>query len=98
MTFIADGVRYQYGFSMTPQRIVSEHLLVYKAFKPQRWYERRYDAQTGKDVYDFGPGLKGPERIFGKGRPVRMRCSCRWPSSSIAMRFARSSTGSSMDS
>jgi hypothetical protein len=70
VTFIIDGVRYQYGFSMTPQRIVSEHLLVYKAFKPQRWYERRYDTQTGKDVYDFGPGLKGPKNLWeGATRP-----------------------------
>ena len=70
VTFIVDGVRYQYGFSMTPQRIVSEHLLVYKAFKPQRWFERHYDAQTGKDVYEFGPGLKGPKNLWeGATRP-----------------------------
>lgn len=70
VTFISDGVRYQYGFSLTPQRIVSEHLLVYKAFKPQRWFERRYDAHTGKDVYDFGSGLKGPKNLWeGATRP-----------------------------
>lgn len=70
VTFIIDGVRYQYGFSMTPQRIVSEHLLVYKAFKPQRWFERRYDTQKGKDVYDFGPGLKGSKSLWeGATRP-----------------------------
>ena len=70
VTFIVDGVRYQYGFSMTPQRIVSEHLLVYKAFKPQRWFERHYDPQTGKDVYEFGPGLKGPKNLWeGATRP-----------------------------
>ena len=55
---------YQYGFSMTAQRIISEHLLVYKAFKPQRWFTRRYDTETGKDVYDFGPGLKGPKNLW----------------------------------
>lgn len=70
VTFIVDGVRYQYGFAMTPQRILSEHLLVYKAFKPQRWFERRYDAQTDKDLYDFGPGLKGPKHLWeGVTRP-----------------------------
>ncbi|MDM0115841.1 ATP-binding protein [Variovorax sp. J22R133] len=70
LTFILDGVRYQYGFAMTPQRIVSEHLLVYKAFKPQRWFERRFDAGTGKDVYEFGPGLKGPKHLWeGATRP-----------------------------
>lgn len=70
ITFIVDGVRYQYGFAMTTQRIVSEHLLVYKAFKPQRWFERRYDPQTERDVYDFGPGLKGPKQLWeGATRP-----------------------------
>lgn len=66
VTFILGGVRYQYGFSMTSQRIVSEHLLVYKAFKPQRWYERHYDAQAGKDVYEFGAGLKGSKSLWVK--------------------------------
>jgi hypothetical protein len=70
ITFILGDVRYQYGFGMTPQRIVSEHLLVYKAFKPQRWFKRHFDAETGKDVYDFGPGLKGPKNLWeGATRP-----------------------------
>jgi len=70
VTFILDSVRYQYGFAMTPQRIVSEHLLVYKAFKPQRWFERSFNAKTGKDVYEFGSGLKGPKNLWeGATRP-----------------------------
>lgn len=70
VTIVLDGVRYQYGFAMTQQRIVSEHLLVYKAFKPQRWFERHFDADSGKDVYDFGPGLKGAKSLWeGATRP-----------------------------
>ncbi len=61
VTFLVDNVRYQYGFALTSQRIVSEYLLVYKAFKPQRWFERVFDAETGKDIYNFGPGLRGPK-------------------------------------
>ena len=64
VTFILEGVRYQYGFSMTSQRITSEHLLVYKAFKPQRWFERYIDEGTGADVYEFGPGLKGSKSLW----------------------------------
>jgi len=64
VTFILEGARYQYSFAMTQQRIVSEHLLVYKAFKPQRWFTRRFDETTGKDVYDFGPGLKGQKNVW----------------------------------
>ena len=70
VTFILDGTRYQYGFSMTSQRIISEHLLVYKAFKPQRWFERRLNPETGKDVYEFGSGLKGAKNLWeGATRP-----------------------------
>lgn len=64
ITFILASVRYQYGFAMTPQRIVSEHLLVYKAFKPQRWFERYYDNELDKDIYEFGPGLKGAKSLW----------------------------------
>ena len=70
VTFILDGVRYQYGFAMNAQRIVSEQLLVYKAFKPQRWFERHFDAESCKDVYEFGPGLKGAKTLWeGATRP-----------------------------
>lgn len=70
VTFLLDGVRYQYGFAMTSQRIVSEHLLVYKAFKPQRWFLRHFDASNGKESYEFGPGLKGPKNLWeGATRP-----------------------------
>jgi hypothetical protein len=70
VTFLIDGVRYQYGFAMTAQRILGEHLLVYKASKPQRWFERRFDETTGKDLYEFGSGLKGPKNVWeGATRP-----------------------------
>ncbi|BCO29845.1 hypothetical protein MIZ03_4769 [Rhodoferax lithotrophicus] len=69
-TFILDGVRYQYGFAMNAQRIVSEQLLVYKAFKPQRWFERHFDAESGKDVYEYGSSLKGAKNLWeGATRP-----------------------------
>lgn len=87
VTFILDRVRYQYGFAMTAQRIVSEHLLVYKAFKPQRWFDRHFDESTGKDVYDFGPGLKGPKNLWeGATRPNALFLSMAVQLNSEAMR------------
>lgn len=64
VTFVLGGTRYQYGFSMTTQRITSEHLLVYKAFKPQRWFDRRFEPETGKDLYEFGSGFKGAKTLW----------------------------------
>lgn len=70
VTFLLDGVRYQYGFSMNTKRILSEHLLVYKAFKPQRWFERHLDPETGKDVYEFSSSFKGQKSVWeGATRP-----------------------------
>ncbi len=70
VTFLLRGVRYQYGFTMNTQRIVSEYLLVYKAFKPQRWFDRYFNENTGKDVYEFGSGLKGAKNLWeGATRP-----------------------------
>lgn len=64
ITFILEGVRYQYGFTLTPQRVLSEYLLVYRAFKPQQWFNRHYDPDTNKDVYEFGSGLKGQKSVW----------------------------------
>ena len=87
VTFVLGEVRYQYGFAMTPQRIVSEHLLVYKAFKPQRWFERHFDAESGKDVYEFGPGLKGAKTLWeGATRPNALFLSMAVQLNSDAMR------------
>ncbi len=87
VTFLLDGVRYQYGFAMTPQRIVREHLLVYKAFKPQRWFERYVDADSGKDVYEFGAGLKGAKHLWeGATRPNALFLSMAVQLNSEAMR------------
>ena len=70
VTFILDGVRYQYGFAMNTHRIVSEQLLVYKAFKPQRWFDRHFDDESGKDVYEFSSSLKGAKNLWeGATRP-----------------------------
>jgi len=44
---------------------VSEHLLVYKTFKPQRWFERRFDEATGRDIYEFSASLKGKKEMWG---------------------------------
>lgn len=64
ITFVLDGIRYQYGFALTAQRVTNEFLLVYKAFKPQQWFERRYDPTTNADIYEFGPGLKGQKTLW----------------------------------
>jgi len=64
ITFLLKGVRYQYGFSFTPERIISEWLFVYRTAKAQRWFLREYDAQSDQDTYVFGSHLSGQRRIW----------------------------------
>jgi len=64
VTFLLKGVRYQYGFSFIPDRIISEWLFVYRTAKAQRWFLREYDAQSGQDTYLFGSHMSGQRRVW----------------------------------
>lgn len=64
VTVLLDGVRHQYGFEFTQQRIVSEWLLVYQSRRPQRWISRDYDAATDEETFEFSPNLVGPKRVW----------------------------------
>jgi hypothetical protein len=64
VTVAIDGVRYQYGFEATPNRITAEWLLVYQTNKPAVWFDRRRDEDTDKDIYKFGLGLKGQKQVW----------------------------------
>ncbi|MGA2750347.1 MAG: ATP-binding protein [Verrucomicrobiota bacterium] len=47
ITFVADGVRFVFGFAVTPQRVVEEYLVAYPKGVPQRWYQRTFKASKG---------------------------------------------------
>ena len=66
LTFLLDGIRHQYGFSLTAERIVEEWLLVYKAAKPQQWFRRRRGASTptGRDSYEFSVHFTGQRKLW----------------------------------
>jgi AAA15 family ATPase/GTPase len=64
MTFLQKGVRYQYGFSLNPERITGEWLLAYPTAKAQNWFQREYDPKSGKDSYSFGSHLSGQRRLW----------------------------------
>lgn len=63
-TVLLNGVRYQYGFEFTPQRIMAEWLLVYQTKRPQRWIQRTYNAETKEETFEFSPSLTGPKRVW----------------------------------
>ncbi len=57
--FIADdGVRYQYGVSATPQRVVTEWMQAYPRGPARLWFERTLDAE-GRTTWKVGPSFEG---------------------------------------
>ncbi|MBF0628315.1 MAG: ATP-binding protein [Magnetococcales bacterium] len=53
MIFIEDNIRYQYGFAVTRERVMHEWLIAYPSGRPQRWFERYVDTETGKEVWNL---------------------------------------------
>lgn len=59
MIFVADdGVRYQYGFVVSPERVVKEWLIAYPQGRAQRWFEREFDSRSKAQSWWFGPHFK----------------------------------------
>jgi AAA15 family ATPase/GTPase len=64
VTFIREDVRYQFGFSLTPVRIVNEWLIVYKTAQPQTWYNREVKDGSNEEEYKFGPHFQGQRQLW----------------------------------
>ena len=64
ITFANNGVRYQYGFTLLPERVVNEWLLVYRTSKPQQWFERRFDPKANTSKYEFSSHLTGSRKLW----------------------------------
>ena len=52
ITFVSEGVRYQYGLAATSERVTEEWLLAYPKGRPQRWIDRTYDEKTSPTLGD----------------------------------------------
>jgi hypothetical protein len=60
IVFVADdGVRYHYMCAVGADRVYKEWLVAYPNGRPQRWFEREYDAKTRAYDWWFGPNFKG---------------------------------------
>lgn len=63
ITFLLSGVRHQYAFAMTPQRIVSESLLIYRSSKPTQLFSRQHVDGDEYD-YEFSSYLTGQRKLW----------------------------------
>lgn len=66
VSFIVAGVRYQYGFSATAERIHEEWLLAYPKGRPQRWFGRVWDAENSRYAWELGNNLSGEKQVWQK--------------------------------
>jgi len=64
--FIADGVRYQYGFSATRERVINEWLIAYPHNRAQHWFTREWSVKKRAHQWSFGAFLTG-ERSLWRG-------------------------------
>jgi uncharacterized protein len=60
VTFLLDGVQFQYGFQASDRCFLEEWLYAWPNGKKQVWFERDNDA------YKFGENLKGENRLIEK--------------------------------
>lgn len=64
MTFISEGVRYQYGFSANQRIITEEWLIAYPESKPQRWFERTFNNETSAYDWQFSRNFSGQKEVI----------------------------------
>ena len=60
---IADGIRYQYGFSATQDVVVGEWLYAWPRGRPQLWF-KRHRAENGAPTFEFGGKLLGDREVW----------------------------------
>ena len=63
-TFVHDNIRYQYGFTVTADKVLQEWLLAYKTSKPQQWFNRQWDETESRYHYKFSASLTGPRSTW----------------------------------
>jgi len=66
VTFLVGGVRYQYGFAATAERIHEEWLLAYPKGRAQRWFGRVWNPQDQRYDWELGNNLVGEKQLWQK--------------------------------
>ena len=59
ITFVEQGVRYEYGFRCNRDRFTEEWLFAYPLGRAQKWFHRVFDVEAGKDAYKFSTFFLG---------------------------------------
>jgi hypothetical protein len=64
VVFIQDGIRYQYGFAVNPEKVTGEWLFEYPETRAQKWFEWNYDSESQKESWYFGPKFTSSRKTW----------------------------------
>lgn len=64
VVFIANGVRYQYGFAATQERITEEWLIAFPKGRAQHWFARQWDEKKSEYQWEMGNALQGKKQLW----------------------------------
>lgn len=64
ISFMAENVKYRYGFTATQKKILEEWLFAYPNGRMQQWFLRAYDAENDKYKYEFGSKFLGEKKLW----------------------------------
>ena len=64
--FIAEEVRYQYGFVLTKDIVLEEWLYAFPEGSAQTWFEKTYNEETNNTDWYFGSKLFGNKKIWSE--------------------------------
>lgn len=64
MEFIANNIRFQYGFSYNKTQVNEEWLFAYPKGKPQKWLMRYFDEDSNEYIYERCDNLSGHKKLL----------------------------------
>jgi hypothetical protein len=64
VTFIAEGVKYQYGFAANDVQVLEEWLFAYPMGRPQRWIGRAWNSEANCYEWDKMSALTGQKQLW----------------------------------
>lgn len=64
VVFVNEGIRYQYGFSVTKKLVLEEWLIAYPKGRPQKWFSRTFNKETNSPEFELGGSLTGKKTVW----------------------------------
>ncbi|WP_241622851.1 AAA family ATPase [Rosenbergiella australiborealis] len=66
LNFISEGIRYQYGFTLSEEQIIDEWLFAFPKGRAQKWFVRLWDEEKQDYEWELGNSLVGEKSIWTK--------------------------------